>query len=154
MNNKIKGEYDFKKDLSKGEEGEEEIIAYMKKKGFNLIERCKNKNYDFKMNYNGHEYSYEIKTDIYRDTGNIAIEIESWGKLSGLSITKADYFVTYFKHQGEIWNISTINLINLINKNIDKMRFVENAGDPGSNTKLFLINKNKFRKHFRIHKIS
>jgi len=154
MENDINGEYDFKKDLVKGELGENEIIEYMQNLGFQFINRRNDNKYDFSMGYNGKIYTYEIKTDIFpRDTGNIAIEVESRGKPSGVSVTHADYFVTYFKHLGEIWNIKTKNLLELIDNEGDDFRFIENAGDPGSNTKLYLIKKKDYKSHFRVHTI-
>ena len=42
----------------------------------------------------------EVKTerDWWAKTGNIAIEIESWGKPSGLEATEADYWVHILAH--------------------------------------------------------
>ncbi len=148
----IGGEYNFRKDLIKGEKGEECIINYMIPLGFELIERCKDNRWDFIMRYSGKDYSYEIKTDSYpKDTGNIVVEIESWGKLSGINVTQAVFFVTYFPNLKEIWNIRTENLKCLILEN--NIKIIENTGDKGSNTKIHLINKNKFRKHFKVYSI-
>jgi len=149
----MNGEYNFKKDLAKGETGEDEIIAYMQGLGFQFINRNNDNRYDITMGYGGNSYTYEIKTDIYpRDTGNLAIEVECRGKESGLSITQADFFVYYFPHLGEIWNIRTEHLRNIIKQNTE-IKFVEGAGDPGSNTKLYLIKKNHFKNHFKVHKV-
>lgn len=154
MINYERGEYNFKKDLIKGERGEDFIIIFMEKLGFQFINKCNDNRYDVMMGYNGCSYTYEIKTDSYpRDTGNIAIEVESRGKPSGISVTKADFFVTYFPNIGEIWNIKSSNLLKLINEKSDSFRFVENAGDLDSNTKLYLINKSKFKKYFKVHQL-
>jgi len=126
----------------------------MQNLGFQFINRCNDNRYDITMGYDGNAYTYEIKTDIYpRDTGNMAIEVESRGKPSGISVTQADYFVYYFPHLKEIWNIPTEHLKGIINQNTN-IRLVEGAGDPGSNTKLYLIKKTTFRNYFRVHKIA
>ena len=153
MENYESGEYNFNKDLVKGEKGEDFIILFMESLGFQFINRCNDNRYDITMGYNGCSYSYEIKTDSYpRDTGNIAIEFEGRGKPSGISVTQADYFVTYFPNLGEIWNIRTDDLKKLIKEN--NIKSIAGAGDPGSNTKLHLIKKSTFRNHFTVHKIA
>ena len=63
----------FDIDLKYGQEREQKIVS--------LLDQDKNK--------------IEVKTerDWWAKTGNIAIEIECWGKPSGLSVTQADYWV-------------------------------------------------------------
>jgi hypothetical protein len=100
----------------------------------------------------GKAKTFELKTDIYpKDTGNLVIEFESWGEPSGISVTQADYFITYFPHFGEIWNIRTETLKKLIHYLSPKI--LEFAGDVGSNTKLYKLKKSRVRKFFRVHKI-
>jgi hypothetical protein len=105
-------------------------------------------------NNNNKEVTYEIKTDVkcapLFDTGNIFIEFESRGKLSGISVTEADWFVTYFKYLGEIWFIKTNKLIKLIKNNDFPIFF--NAGDIGSQTHGYLINRRTFKKYFHVYK--
>jgi hypothetical protein len=50
------------------------------------------------------EGSIEVKTerDIWADTGNIAIEIRSRGKPSGLSITEAKWWIQVFTVDGDV----------------------------------------------------
>lgn len=155
MGELIKGEYDFKKDLAKGIEGEDMIIRYMQNLGFTFVDKCSDNRYDFSMLYNGIVYTYELKTDMYcsreNDTGNMVIEVESRGRKSGISVTQADFFVTYFPHLGEIWNIKTSDLRNVIENN--DLPLKEGKGDPGSNTKFYLIKKEKYKQNFKIHYI-
>ena len=98
--------------------------------------------------------SVEVKTDSNKDkkTGepskNLAAEIESWGKDSGLTTTEADYFVTLFRLTGELWVIKSDSLRRLIEENDF---YLHTGGDKGSNTKFHLINKSKFRNHFQVH---
>jgi Holliday junction resolvase-like predicted endonuclease len=144
-----KGEYNFKKDLITGEEGEEEVKSFMENMGFKCVGRCKNNKFDLLMEFNRSPKTVEVKTDSYRDTGNMAIEIESRGKLSGLSVTESDYFITLFRCNNEIWIIKTDALRELISDNNFYLK--ENGGDKGSNTKFYLINKSKFRNHFKVY---
>lgn len=144
-----KGQYNFKKDLITGEEGEEEVRCFLEKNGYKFIGNCKNNKFDLLMEFNRTPVTFEIKTDSFRDTGNIAIEIESRGKLSGISITEADYFVTLFKFNNELWSIKTEDLKKLISENDFYLK--ESGGDKGSNTKFYLIKKSKFRKYFQVH---
>jgi Holliday junction resolvase-like predicted endonuclease len=152
MRNFKKGEYNFKKDLITGEVGEDEVKSFFEGLGFVFIGKCNNNEFDLIMEYNRRPVTIEVKTDSYRDTGNIAIEIESRGKPSGLSVTKADYFATIFRCTEELWIIKTSELLELISNNNFYLK--ENGGDKGSNTKFYLISKSKFRKNFQIHKLS
>lgn len=152
MYNKNSGNYDFRKDIILGEEGEQEIVNYLKTLGFTYISDNKDNKYDLLMEYNGREITYEIKTDIYpRDTGNLAIEVECRGKPSGIYITEADYFVYYFKHIGEIWNIKVSKLKHLLKHG--NFYLSENSGDKYSNTKLYLLRKSVVKPYFKVHKI-
>jgi hypothetical protein len=99
--------------------------------------------------------SYEIKTDVfckpYLDTGNIFIEFECRGSDSGISVSEADWFVTYFQHFREIWYIKTDKLKKLIiNNNFKK---TELSGDLNSNTKGYLIPRYQFKKYFKVRTI-
>lgn len=146
-----KGQYNFNKDLIIGEEGEEEVRAFLEISGYNFIGNCKNNKFDLLMEFNRKPITFEIKTDSYRDTGNMAIEIESRGKSSGISVTESDYFITLFKFNNEIWSIKTEELRKLILEN--DLYLKENGGDKGSNTKFYLIKKSKFRKSFQVHQL-
>lgn len=153
----IKGKYNFKKDVITGEKGEDIIINYLVSMGFIFINKNKDNKYDFKMLYiypDGHtkEITYELKTDVYPiDTGNLVIEFETRGKPSGISVTEADYFITYFPHFGEIWNIKTNKLKHLI-KNLNPKIF-SGAGDKNSNTKLYRFKKVEVARFFKIHNL-
>jgi hypothetical protein len=149
---KENGSYNFKKDIILGEEGEEFIKEFLIKKDFVFISDNKNNNFDLIMSYEGREFKYEIKTDVLiskeNDTGNLVVEFESRNKPSGISITKADYFVYFIPKLGEIWNIRVDKLKELINKNNFKKVI---GGDVGSNTKMYLIKREKFKNHFIVH---
>jgi len=146
---------DFKTDLKLGNDGEDIIINFLSKKGCKYIDSNHDNKYDLKMLKNGVETTYEIKTDVkcapLFDTGNIFIEYESRGKASGISVTKADWFVTHFLYLKEIWFIKSDKLRNLIQEN--NFPIFKDAGDIGSETHGYLINRKKFKQHFYVQKI-
>ena len=145
----------FIKDLKLGNEGEEKVAEYLITKGSKFIDSNKDNRYDIKMLTNDKEITYEVKTDVFCaplfDTGNIFIEFESRGKSSGVSVTQADWFVTYFLYFGELWFIKSKDLKHLV-KTYDFPKFY-NAGDIGSNTHGYLIKRKDFKKYFHVRKI-
>jgi len=147
--------YDFKEDLIEGEKGEHAVIKDLESMGAEFISNNKDNRYDVKMKINGKEIKYEIKTDVYCkpdwDTNNIFIEYECRGKKSGIEVTEAKWFVTYFKYLREIWYIQTETLKHLLNMN--KFHTTEFSGDNGSNTKGYLMPRYRFKKHFIIRRV-
>lgn len=145
----------FKSDLKLGNDGEFILIQYLESKGGKFIESNNDNKYDIKMIVKGKEKTYEIKTDVkcapLFDTGNIFIEYESRGKASGIAVTQADWFVTYFKYLNEIWFIKSNDLRHLIKQN--DFPIFKDAGDIGSATHGYLINRKKFKDHFHVCKI-
>lgn len=145
----------FKKDLLLGNEGEDVLREFLNSKDCKPISKNDDRRYDLKMLKKGVETTYEIKTDFkcapLFDTGNIFIEFECRGKESGIMVTEADWFVTYFKYLNEIWFIKSKKLIQLINDN--NFPTFSDAGDLNSNTKGYLINRKKFKKHFNVYKL-
>lgn len=153
---KNKSDYNFKTDIKEGEKGELIITEFLEEKDFKLLRDNKDNQYDLKMlNHLGKETTFEIKTDFYcspkRDTGNMFIEIESRGKLSGISVSKANWFVTYYPHFKEAWFIKSNSLRNLIEQNNFRM---VTGGDPGSNTKGYLIRRSTFKENFNVQDIN
>jgi hypothetical protein len=154
--------YNFEKDIELGEEGEKVVIKDLELVGGTFINDNKNNTHDLMMEMpiRGSStrklVSYEVKTDVFcrpdLDTGNIFIEFESRGKESGISVTKAEWFVTYFKHFNEIWYIKSDKLRKLISENDFKVH--GDSGDLGSNTKGYLIPRYQFKKFFKVRIIS
>lgn len=145
----------FIEDLKLGNEGEELLAEYLIKKGSKFIDSNKDNRYDIKMLNKNKEITYEVKTDVkcapLFDTGNIFIEFESRGKASGVSVTQADWFVTYFLYLNELWFIKSETLKKLI-EIYDFPKFY-NAGDIGSKTHGYLIKRKDFKKYFHVRKI-
>ena len=150
--------YDFNKDIHIGEAGEQVVKTDLESLGGFFISDNKDNKYDLIMDmpdkggFGLRQVTYEIKTDVFcrpdLDTGNIFIEFESRGKLSGISVCNAEWFVTYFKHFNEIWYIKTSKLKKLISDN--DFKITEYSGDSNSNTKGYLIPRYQFKKHFKV----
>lgn len=62
--------------------------------------------WDFYVRYGDKKIFYEVKRDAYTSTtGNICIEFESNGVLSGISITEADYYIYLVEGESNYYNI-------------------------------------------------
>ena len=146
---------DFKTDLVLGNDGENTVIKFLTSKGHKFINTNDDYRYDVKMIVNGKETTYEIKTDVkcapLFDTGNIFVEFHSRNKPSGISVTEAKWFVTYFKYFDELWFIKSNELRKLIETN--DFNIFKDAGDIDSETHGYLINRKKFKEHFHVCKI-
>ena len=146
---------EFRSDLKLGNEGEDVIIKFLESKGHKYLDSNNDNKYDIKMLTKGKETTYEIKTDVkcapLFDTGNIFIEFESRGKASGIAVTQAKWFVTYFKYLNELWFIKSDELKTLINNN--DFPIFRDAGDIGSATHGYLIKRKNFKEHFYVCKI-
>ena len=146
---------EFRSDLKLGNEGEDVIIKFLESKGHKYLDSNNDNKYDIKMLTKGKETTYEIKTDVkcapLFDTGNLFIEFESRGKTSGIAVTQAKWFVTYFKYLNELWFIKSDELKTLINNN--DFPIFRDAGDIGSATHGYLIKRKDFKKHFYVCKI-
>jgi hypothetical protein len=145
----------FKTDLILGNEGEQSLVEYLTTKGLSFVDSNDDNRYDIKMLKNNKEVTYEVKTDVkcapLFDTGNIFVEFESRGKASGISVTQAKWFVTYFLYLDELWFIKSDILKKLIETN-DFPKFY-NAGDIGSETHGYLIKRKDYKQYFHVCKI-
>lgn len=146
---------DFKKDLKLGNDGEDVVIQFLQSKGCVYDSSNNDNQYDIKMVKNNKITSYEVKTDVkcapLFDTGNIFIEFESRNKPSGISTSKAQWFVTYFLYLNELWFIKTNKLKQLITEN--NFQIFYDAGDVGSATHGYLIKRKDFKKYFNVYKL-
>lgn len=152
--------YNFNKDLDLGINGECIIQKDLERLGGILISNNDNNTHDLKMQMpdrtDGFKIiTYEIKTDTYcrpyKDTNNMFIEFECRGKLSGISVTKADWFVMYYPYLKDAWYIKTSKLKKIISEN--DFKIIEQGGDVGSATKGYLIPRYQFKKYFKVRLI-
>lgn len=162
-------DYNFNTDIKDGEKGESIISNFLQSYGYKQLSDNKDNKYDLKMlTDKGIETTFEVKTDVFcyperiitengvektiprKDTGNMFIEMESRGKASGISVTQANWFVMYFPYFKKAWFIRVTDLKQLIEEN--DFRIVT-GGDPGSNTKGYLINRRNFQQYFKVQTI-
>jgi len=148
--------YDFRKDLIEGEEGELVVLKDLESMGGKFISDNKNNKYDLLISKGDETITYEIKTDVYckpeRDTGNMFIEFECRNKASGVMVSEAKWFVTYYKHFNELWYIKTEDLLKLTQT--EALRLTSNSGDAGSNTRGYLLPRHKYKSHFKVRTIN
>lgn len=159
------GSYNFRKDISVGENGERILIEYYKQYGGKFIQKSSDSEmpyWDLMFEFpDGKVIKTEVKTDVWiipgktlsngfvvkgKDSGNLFVERSCRGKDSGISITKADWWVNIFYHLNEIWFIKVEDLRKLIKEN--DFKITEQSGDEGSNTSGYLIPREKFRNKF------
>ena len=71
-----------------------QIIRYYSNK-YALLNTCNDNRYDFMLSNNK---QYEVKTDLMASkTGNLFIENIQFGKLSGIDVTIADYYIIIYQ---------------------------------------------------------
>ena len=140
------GNYNFNKDIVIGEKGEKVLIEDLVSMGAIYDSDNKTNTHDVIVTFKGKPISYECKTDMFDDTGNMFIETSCRGKKSGIMVTKADWFVTYFEKLNEIWYIKTDKLKEILNNH--EHRKATQSGDLNSDTEGILLNKYMFRDEF------
>lgn len=139
----------FKKDLIVGNEGEWNIANFFKGYGFKNIKYNNDYRWDICItDTSNNKVSYfEIKTDVYKiDTGNMAIEIRYRGRPSGISKTKAEYFIYYYRDSGNMYVIKCDELKDLIKQNIEKLKVV--MGGDDNQSELVLIDREQYADYF------
>jgi hypothetical protein len=138
--------YDFKKDLPIANKTERQIADYLETKNVKLVHMCNNSDYDIKVRLPKAQGEKEVTIEIKEDfscqrTGNVGVEYESWGRDSGIQVSKANFYL-YKIHEPS--GIKSLYLIPT--KKLKDMCFVEQSwfrevcgGDPGSNSWNYLF---------------
>jgi len=126
---------DFKKTLSLGKMYEQKFLTHMKCK----VETSNSKEYDMIID----NKKYEVKADRWTEkTGNIVIEYESNGKLSGISTTEADFYAYYSIGKKDILYIIPVPVIREYIQD-KKYKCILNAGYKKLSY-MYLFNKDIF----------
>lgn len=145
--------YDFKKDLPIANKTEKQISQYLESKNIHTLEFCNNSDYDIKVLLPSEkEVTIEIKEDFTcKRTGNVGVEYESWGRDSGIKVSKADFYL-YKVHEPS----GMIGLYLIHTKRLKDMCFKENlwfrevcGGDPGSNSYNYLFKLSVIKENFK-----
>lgn len=129
----------IRKSFSLGDKAEAECWDWLESLGFE-VEKVPQEiryDYDLKATKNKLSVTFEVKNDIKSAvTGNIAIEYFNSKKKepSGISSTKADYWVHRFENK--LWVIKTETLKNFIKKQTPK-RIIIGGGDDNADLMLY-----------------
>ncbi len=145
--------YNFRQDHKIARKTERQIADYLVSKGYEFIDECNNADYDIRMKTpSGDVITIEIKEDFScRKTGNVGLEYHCRGKPSGISVSKADFYL-YKVHEpnGEknMYIIKTSELKEMVE---NKLWFREvNGGDPGSNSLNYLFKLGVIKNRFKV----
>lgn len=148
--------YSFRKDLRRENETIDDLIKQLLLlKWMDAAEVTKNDNsdYDLKILTAAKEtILIEVKEDFYhKKSGNIAIEFESRGKKSGISVSKADYYFikAHYNTGWVLYSILTSELKDLI-KSQKYCNIILNGGDRGSKTCFYLFKLNDVLDSFEV----
>tara|TARA_R100001244_G_scaffold9274_2_gene11367 strand:- start:10187 stop:10648 length:462 start_codon:yes stop_codon:yes gene_type:complete len=147
---------DFKKDLSFGEKWENMFSLMLVLNGFDKVEGSNGKKeYDILAHKNGKETKFELKADRYPSTGNMAIEIRSRGKASGISVTEADWFVYVYTQLDDKYYyflfIEPEEIKTIIRNGMGKDVEMVKGGDNGT-SEIALIPMAKYKHKFKVKK--
>jgi hypothetical protein len=146
--------YNFEDDLPIAKKTEAQITDFLVGKGLKFLEDCDDNRYDVKMGLGEGDDFKEVTIEIKEDftcerTGNVGVEVESWGRPSGLSVSKADFYL-YKVHEPNgrksMYMIKTTKLKKMVK---DCLWFREVVGgDPGSDSRNFLFKLNVVKENF------
>lgn len=148
------GNYDFKRDLAVAKNTEKRVALILEHKfEYKVTEYNKDNKYDLVVETKNEDtVTIEVKEDFMcKFTGNVALEFECRGKLSGINVSEADYYiyVIHTKSGIEYWSLKIKTLKEMIEK--EKYFRIVNGGDKGSNTMNYLFKYNVFVKNgFRL----
>ena len=152
--------YDFNVDLPIAKKTEKQIAKFLvEKQGMSFIgtsdtlPNVKRSDFDIRMKFNANDkvVDIEIKEDFTCErTGNVGVESESWGRPSGISISKAHFYL-YKIHMpnGKIgaYIIPTSKLKTMI---AERKYFREVVGgDPGSDSRNYLFKLDVIKENFK-----
>lgn len=133
----------LKKDLPRGHVGEDIVMEYLKREGHKSVKRIIGNHKEYDILIDDGKISIEVKMDVMsKETGNIAVEHENYGKPSGIKTTTANYwaFIYWYKDEwyGGIFQTKAL-------KKICKKAWSVNGGDDMA-SKIYLISVSKAHK--------
>jgi hypothetical protein len=114
----------FYQDLGDGKKGERAISNFLKENGYITGKQSDGADWDFRVKMGDVIKSIEVKTDRwahFKETSRWSMYIETThkGKVSGVSSTKADYFVYYFPYRETAFIFDTEKLREAMNSRGD-----------------------------------
>ena len=148
----------FGNDLKDGQMGEVTLVQYFKKwHGAKLITYNNDILFDFVLDMDGKEVSFEVKSDRFEyfkgyKTGNIFVEVTHKGKPSGVMATSADYMAFFFPDDEECFIIQTEVLKEHL---IYKQQLFSRRAFSGDEGRVvgYVINRHENRDLFKVYNV-
>ena len=127
------------RDLSLGQNGEDIVLEFLREK-YPDAKRIFGNHKEYDILIPSQDLRIEVKTDLLsQDTGNLAIEYESYGKPSGINVTTAEFwaFIYFYKDTwyGGLWPIKSLKEV------CKKAWSVSGGDDMASKIYLFPVSK-------------
>ena len=152
--------YDFAKDLPIAKKTEKQIAEFLVEHQnmtfigtSDTIPGVKRSDFDIRMAFpTGKQVDIEVKEDFTCErTGNIGVECESWGRASGIEISKADYYL-YKVHMPNKKIGVFITSTKVLKQMIEDRKYhrIIVGGDPGSNSKNYLFYLDVVKENFKL----
>lgn len=145
-------------DLEDGNLGERLVAEYLRCRfNWQIIEYNNDNKHDIKIKtHNRGIIKIEVKTDRWekfnRITNNMVIETFCRGKLSGISITSADYFIYFYPEWEIAYMIEVDKLKTIMKEKPNLFRYQRGVGDDGA-VNAYLCNRFEMEKYFKTFKI-
>ena len=155
--------YNYSKDRKDGKKGEQVIRHFVESvMGLKYIKDNDTSAFDLLFQGNGEDpTTFEVKTDFWEKdwkaggSGNMLVEYKCRGRPSGISVTKAKYFVYYLVNVSDkhIWVIETEKLRELIkNNDFPKRRVGEkNYDNEKKSSWCWMAPRLELKEHFDIY---
>ena len=111
--------------------------------------------YDIKGVYKSNVTKFEIKSDRYKNTGNMALEIYDNGKLSGISVSEADVFIYNYTNLSELYVylffIPLSELKKVLKDNESKLNIIKGGDDKEAS--IILLPMAEYKEYFKVVKL-
>lgn len=145
----------WKKDLAWGERWERVIGLYLFFNGVSEMTYNNDSRYDIKGVYKSNVTKFEIKSDRYKNTGNMALEIYDNGKLSGISVSEADVFIYNYTNISELYVylffIPLVELKKVLKDNESKLNIIKGGDDKEAS--IILLPMAEYKEYFKVVKL-
>lgn len=145
----------WRKDLAWGERWERVIGLYLFFNGVSNITYNNDNRYDIKGVYKSNVTKFEIKSDRYKNTGNMALEIKDNDKPSGISVSEADIFVYNYTNISDIYVyiffIPLVELKKVLRDNQSKLKIIKGGDDKEAS--IILLPMAEYKKYFKVVKL-
>ena len=145
--------FDFQKDHKIAVKTELEVARLLRLHSSSPIKNIQLNNdsrWDLKVTFcDGETMTIEVKEDFTcARTGNVGLEFECRGKLSGISVSQADaYMYKLHEPSGEVsFYLIDVDVLKAL---IEERRFIKTVvgGDPGSQSKNYLFSLKNFKEN-------